>query len=45
MPVKAIYPDVVIPDEDLWTYQFEQQSKPFAEDRGIYALCPMPYPK
>ncbi|KXJ95346.1 hypothetical protein Micbo1qcDRAFT_143614 [Microdochium bolleyi] len=36
MPVKPIYPDVVIPDEDLWTYQFEQKSKPFAEDREIY---------
>jgi len=36
MPVKAVYPDLVIPDEDLWTYQFEQKSKPFAEDREIY---------
>lgn len=38
MPVKAVYPDLVIPDEDLWTYQFEQKSKPFADDKGTVSL-------
>ncbi|KAL5389743.1 hypothetical protein DPSP01_002235 [Paraphaeosphaeria sporulosa] len=36
MPTKSRYPDVPIPDVDLWAFLFERKDKPFQDDKVIY---------
>jgi len=34
MPSKSPFPDVEIPDVDLWGLMFDRKSKDFADDKG-----------
>ncbi|KAI8632316.1 hypothetical protein F5Y19DRAFT_420605 [Xylariaceae sp. FL1651] len=36
MPVKSLYEFIDIPNVDLWTYLFERNDKPWADDKEIY---------
>ncbi|KAK4496087.1 hypothetical protein PRZ48_012066 [Zasmidium cellare] len=36
MPTSSSFPDVEIPDVDLWTFLFERSNKGFADDQVIY---------
>ncbi|KAI1118812.1 hypothetical protein F5Y14DRAFT_397775 [Nemania sp. NC0429] len=36
MPVTSLYEDIDIPNVDLWTYLFERNDKPWADDKEIY---------
>lgn len=36
MPTKSSYPEVPIPDIDLWEFLFERKDKPFPDDKVIY---------
>ncbi|KAF1973960.1 4-coumarate-CoA ligase-like protein [Bimuria novae-zelandiae CBS 107.79] len=36
MPTKSSYPDVPIPDVDIWGLLFERKDKPFPDDKVIY---------
>ncbi|KAF2440917.1 4-coumarate-CoA ligase-like protein [Karstenula rhodostoma CBS 690.94] len=36
MPTKSSFPDVPIPDVDLWGFLFERKDKPFQDDKVIY---------
>jgi 4-coumarate--CoA ligase len=38
MPTKSNYPEVPIPDVDLWAFLFERKDKPFRDDKGILML-------
>ena len=37
MPTKSPYPDVEIPNIDLWTFLFERKDRPYPEDKGQYS--------
>ncbi|CAN9410606.1 unnamed protein product [Alternaria alternata] len=36
MPSRSLYPDLPIPDVDLWAFLFERKDKPYADDKVIY---------
>jgi 4-coumarate--CoA ligase len=38
MPSESTYPNLPIPDVDLWAFLFERKDKPFADDKGIVTL-------
>ena len=38
MPTKSPFPDVNIPDTDLWGLMFDRKEKVFADDQGTTAL-------
>jgi hypothetical protein len=35
MPVKSSYPDLTIPNVDLWSFMFERKDRPFPDDKGM----------
>ncbi|TVY47242.1 putative 4-coumarate--CoA ligase [Lachnellula occidentalis] len=36
MPTGSLYPDIDIPNVDLWTFLFERKDRPYPEDKVIY---------
>jgi hypothetical protein len=34
MPTKSSYPDVEIPDVDLWALMFDRKDRGFSDDKG-----------
>lgn len=36
MPVSSPFPDVEIPDVDLWAFMFQRETKDFSDDKVIY---------
>ncbi|TKA76907.1 hypothetical protein B0A49_02742 [Cryomyces minteri] len=36
MPTKSSYPDVEIPDTDIWGFLFERKDRPYPDDKVIY---------
>jgi 4-coumarate--CoA ligase len=36
MPTKSSYPELPIPDTDLWGFLFERKDKPYPDDKGRY---------
>lgn len=34
MPAKSTYPDIDIPDVDIWTFLFERKDKEYPDDKG-----------
>ncbi|KAK5020342.1 hypothetical protein LTR16_000960 [Cryomyces antarcticus] len=36
MPTKSSYPDVEIPDKDIWGFLFERKDRPYPDDKVIY---------
>lgn len=34
MPTKSSYPEIPIPDVDLWAFLFERKDKTFPDDKG-----------
>lgn len=34
MPTKSSYPDITVPEVDLWAFMFERKDKPFSDDQG-----------
>jgi 4-coumarate--CoA ligase len=36
MPTKSSYPDVEIPDGDLWAFMFDRKDRDFANDKVLY---------
>ncbi|TVY82768.1 putative 4-coumarate--CoA ligase [Lachnellula suecica] len=41
MPTKSRFPDIDVPNVDLWTFLFERKSKPFPDDKGMFSLFPI----
>lgn len=35
MPYESQYPNIPIPDVDLWTFLFDRKDKPFSDDKGV----------
>lgn len=40
MPTKSSYPNIPIPDVDLWTFLFERKDRNFSDDKGDALLRP-----
>jgi acyl-CoA synthetase (AMP-forming)/AMP-acid ligase II len=36
MPIESTYPNIPIPDVDLWAFLFERKDKEFPDDKGLY---------
>lgn len=36
MPSESKYPNVPIPDLDLWSFLFERKDRPYPDDKGIH---------
>lgn len=36
MPTKSTFPDVEIPNVDLWTFMFGRKDQPWPDDKGLY---------
>ena len=34
MPTKSTYPDLDIPNVDIWTFLFERKDRPYPDDKG-----------
>jgi hypothetical protein len=34
MPTGSLYPDIDIPNVDLWTFLFERKDREFPDDKG-----------
>lgn len=39
MPTKSSFPDVEIPDVDLWAFLFERKDRGFSDDQVVYRAC------
>jgi 4-coumarate--CoA ligase len=36
MPTGSLYPDIDIPNVDLWTFLFERKDRAYPDDKGVF---------